>query len=470
MVEENKNNFEKRLRLIVDIDRPICENSMQKMNESESFLILTDWNANIKNVKPLIRDYYRKWYPERKMLREDFSVRHSLTGASIRDDELKLFEIFDDWGKGSFSPRIFVFNSKKRPREEHDDVDNDVLIENTIKRAKLSKNESKSIDLKPIKVKSPKKSVLTMLPKVLPNKVEQIEDSTPSKSARSRRKKKGQSKASEVNVKDKNEETKSNKRMKNNEDEPEVVTVNKQEDKPEGAVMNKEEEKSDVNAMNKEEEKSDVVVTTNQQDNEAKVEITQEEYPNNHEPNEDKAVKESMDLEVDESDEKENVVADPPKPTKPTKISKPTLKTKIDKPKPIIEKKKSENAQQESHNETLKNDTLDLTLKSPGDEVKTTPDDQVNDDDSSSSEDSEKMNEILAMLNTKTKKQKKETPPRLVKSGMPSFNTSKDIFSTPIPQFSNKKTTPTSLPSRRAKRSTSPTSLTSRKAIKKEIK
>lgn len=88
MSQQNTSCSNKPLRLVIDIDKPISENSNHKI-ESESFLIVTNWDSDIKSIKALIRENYRKWYPERKPLHEDFYVIHSLTGASIHDDNLK---------------------------------------------------------------------------------------------------------------------------------------------------------------------------------------------------------------------------------------------------------------------------------------------------------------------------------------------------------------------------------------------
>lgn len=88
MSQQNNNITNKPLRLVVDIDKPVDENSKNKIG-AESFLIVTDWDSDIKSIKHLIQENYRKWYPERKPLSEDFYVQHSITGASIHDESLK---------------------------------------------------------------------------------------------------------------------------------------------------------------------------------------------------------------------------------------------------------------------------------------------------------------------------------------------------------------------------------------------
>lgn len=79
----------KRLRLIVDLDRPVKgfedTRSYHTFDKDDSFLLLVDWSATIKELRQLIDEYYSQWYPIRSTLTEDYRLKHSITGADLFD-------------------------------------------------------------------------------------------------------------------------------------------------------------------------------------------------------------------------------------------------------------------------------------------------------------------------------------------------------------------------------------------------
>lgn len=79
----------KRLRLIVDLDRPTLgfedSRNFVSFDNDNSFLLLVDWTQKIRDLRDLIEEHHNEWYPKREPLYGDFRLRHSVTGADLFD-------------------------------------------------------------------------------------------------------------------------------------------------------------------------------------------------------------------------------------------------------------------------------------------------------------------------------------------------------------------------------------------------